>query len=276
MAQSKVLKIGAVEIGNNLPLTLIAGPCVIEDEKSALIAAEKLKKITSDLKIGFIYKSSYDKANRSSLDSFRGLGVRRGLSILQKVKQRFDVPVLSDVHNEMEIPAVSEVLDVIQIPAFLCRQTDILVAAARTGKVVNIKKGQFMAPDDMNSVIKKLTTSGNSRIMVTERGTSFGYHNLVSDFRSLPILAQTGFPVIFDATHSVQLPGAQGDSSGGDRKYVPVLARAAAAVGVAGIFMEVHPDPDSAPCDGPNMLKLKNLPKLLESLIEIDRITKTL
>jgi len=276
MAQSKVLKAGAVKIGNYLPLTLIAGPCVIEDEKSALTAAEKLKKITSDLKIGFIYKSSYDKANRSSLDSFRGLGARRGLSILQKVKQKFDVPVLSDVHNEIEIPAVSEVLDVIQIPAFLCRQTDILVAAARTGKIVNIKKGQFMAPDDMNSVIEKITKSGNNRIMITERGTSFGYHNLVSDFRSLPILAETGCPVIFDATHSVQLPGAKGDSSGGDRKFVPVLARAAAAVGVAGIFMEVHPDPDSAPCDGPNMLKLKNLPKLLESLIEIDRITKTL
>jgi len=276
MAQAKVLKVGAVEIGNNLPFTLIAGPCVIEDEKSALIAAEKLKKITSDLKIGFIYKSSYDKANRSSLDSFRGLGVRRGLSILQKVKQKFDVPVLSDVHNEIEIPAVSEVLDVIQIPAFLCRQTDILVAAARTGKIVNIKKGQFMAPEDMNSVIGKITKSGNNRIMITERGTSFGYNNLVSDFRSLPILAKTGFPVIFDATHSVQLPGAQGDSSGGDRKFVPFLARAAAAVGVAGIFMEVHPDPDSAPCDGPNMLKLKNLSKLLESLIEIDKITKTL
>ncbi len=276
MTQAKVLKIGDVKIGNNLPLTLIAGPCVIEDEKSALVAAEKLKRITSDLKIGFIYKSSYDKANRSSLDSFRGLGVRRGLSILQKVKQKCDVPVLSDVHNEMEIPAVSEVLDVIQIPAFLCRQTDILVAAARTGKIVNIKKGQFMAPDDMNSVIAKITKSGNNRIMITERGTSFGYHNLVSDFRSLPILAQTGYPVIFDATHSVQLPGAKGSSSGGDRKFVPFLARAAAAVGTAGIFMEVHPDPDNAPCDGPNMLKLKDVPRLLEALIEIDKITKKL
>lgn len=272
--QQKVIEIGSIKIGNLLPFTLIAGPCVIEDEKSALSAAEKLRRVTDDLGIGLIYKSSYDKANRSSHKSFRGVGVKRGLSILKKVRQKFDLPVISDVHNEMEMPAAGEVLDVIQIPAFLCRQTDLLEAAARTGKVVNVKKGQFMAPWDMAKVVGKIRAAGNDNVMVTERGTTFGYNNLVSDFRSIQILSEMGVPVIFDATHSVQLPGSKGDSSGGERKFVSSLSRAAAAVGVAGLFMEVHHDPDKAPCDGPTMLPLKNLPKLLADLQAIDKITK--
>ncbi len=275
MAQ-KVIQLGNVKIGHKLPLMLIAGPCVIESEKAALGAAEKLKKITEDLGIALVYKSSYDKANRSSLKSFRGVGIKRGLDILKKVRRKFDVPVISDVHSEVEMPAAGEVLDIIQIPAFLCRQTDILTAAARTGRVVNIKKGQFMAPWDMVHVIEKLQKSGADKLMVTERGTSFGYNNLVTDFRSLQIMAEQGLPVIFDATHSVQLPGAQGKSSGGERKFVPLLCRAAVAVGVAGIFLEVHTDPDKAPCDGPNMLKIKDMPKLLADLCAIDKIAKNL
>ena len=274
--QQKVIEIGSIKIGNQLPFTLIAGPCVIENEKYALSAAEKLKKVTDDLGIGLIYKSSYDKANRSSHKSFRGVGVKRGLDILKKVRQKFGLPVVSDVHNEMEMPAAGEVLDVIQIPAFLCRQTDLLEAAARTGKVVNVKKGQFMAPWDMAKVVEKIRNAGNDNIMVTERGTSFGYNNLVSDFRSIKIISETGVPVIFDATHSVQLPGAKGDSSGGERKFVASLSRAASAVGVAGIFMEVHPDPDNAPCDGDTMLPMKNLPKLLADLKAIDKISKAI
>ena len=274
--QQKVIEIGSIKIGNQIPLTLIAGPCVIEDEKSALSAAEKLKKMTDDLGMGLIYKSSYDKANRTSHKSFRGVGVKRGLGILKKVRQKFDLPVISDVHSEMEMPAAGEVLDVIQIPAFLCRQTDLLEAAARTGKVVNVKKGQFMAPWDMAKVVEKIRNAGNDNVMVTERGTSFGYNNLVSDFRSVKIISDMGVPVIFDATHSVQLPGAKGDSSGGERKFVSILSRAASAVGVAGIFMEVHADPDNAPCDGPTMLLMKNLPKLLADLQAIDKITKGL
>ncbi len=274
--QQKVVKIGSIKIANHLPLVLIAGPCVIEDEKSALNAAEKLKKITDDLGMGLIYKSSYDKANRSSRKSFRGVGVKRGLGILQKVRQKFDLPVISDVHSEMEVPAAGEVLDIIQIPAFLCRQTDLLEAAARTGRPVNVKKGQFMAPWDMASVVEKIKSAGNGDVLVTERGTSFGYNNLVSDFRSVKIISEMGVPVIFDATHSVQLPGAMGDSSGGERKFVSSLSRAAAAVGVAGIFLEVHTDPDKAPCDGPAMLRMKSLPKLLADLQAIDKISKHL
>lgn len=272
----KIIEIGSVRIGNHLPFTLIAGPCVIEDEKSALAAAEKLKKMTEEFGMGLIYKSSYDKANRSSHKSFRGVGVKRGLSVLKKVREKFGLPVLSDVHNEMEMPAAGEILDVIQIPALLCRQTDLLKAAARTGKTVNVKKGQFMAPWDMARVAEKIRAAGNDNVMITERGTSFGYNNLVSDFRSLQILSETGIPVIYDATHSVQLPGAKGTSSGGDRKFVPSLSRAAAAVGVAGIFLEVHSDPDNAPCDGPNMLRIKELPRLLEKLQAIDRVAKNL
>ncbi|MDH5542700.1 MAG: 3-deoxy-8-phosphooctulonate synthase [Nitrospinota bacterium] len=274
MAQQKTVKVGELSIANNLPFTLIAGPCVIEDEKGALSAAEKLKKMTDELKIGFIYKSSYDKGNRSSIESFRGLGMKRGLTILQKVKQKFGIPVLSDIHNEMEIPQAAEVLDIIQIPAYLCRQTDILIAAAKTGRVINVKKGQFLAPGDMGNVVDKVVKSGNDRVLITERGTTFGYNNLVSDFRALPIMAETGYPVIFDATHSVQLPGGQGTSSGGERRFVAPLARAALAVGAAGVFMEVHPDPDNAPCDGPNMLKLKDMPRLLADLLAIDTIAK--
>ena len=272
----KIIEIGSVRIGNHLPFTLIAGPCVIENEKSALAAAEKLKKMTEEFGIGLIYKSSYDKANRSSHKSFRGVGVKRGLSVLKKVREKFGLPVLSDVHSEMEMPAAGEILDVIQIPALLCRQTDLLKAAARTGKTVNVKKGQFMAPWDMARVAEKIRAAGNDKVMITERGASFGYNNLVSDFRSLQILSETGIPVIYDATHSVQLPGAKGTSSGGERKFVPSLSRAAAAVGVAGIFLEVHSDPDNAPCDGPNMLPMKNLPKLLADLQAIDRVAKNL
>jgi 2-dehydro-3-deoxyphosphooctonate aldolase (KDO 8-P synthase) len=274
MGEHRTIKVGKLKIGNHLPFTLIAGPCVIESEKHALSTAEKLVKVTSDLGIGFIYKSSYDKANRSSIKSFRGIGMKRGLSILKKVRDKFDVPVISDVHNEMEIPAAGAVLDVLQIPALLCRQTDILLAAARTGKAVNIKKGQFMAPWDMANVAQKIMSEGNQNIMLTERGTSFGYNNLVNDFRGLVIMAKNGFPVVFDATHSVQLPSKMGESSGGERQYAPPLSRAAVAVGVAGIFLEVHPNPDEAPCDGPNMLAIKQLPELLKDLQAIDSLVK--
>jgi 2-dehydro-3-deoxyphosphooctonate aldolase (KDO 8-P synthase) len=274
MKGQRIVKVGNLRIGNNLPFTLIAGPCVIENEKHALLTAEKLVRMTSDLGIGLVYKSSYDKANRSSIKSFRGVGLKRGLSILKKVRQKFGVPVVSDVHNEMEIPAAGAELDIVQIPAFLCRQTDILLAAARTGKAVNIKKGQFMAPWDMATVAEKVLSSGNDKIMLTERGSTFGYNNLVNDFRGLPIMAKTGFPVIYDATHSVQLPGKMGTSSGGERQYAPALSRAAVAVGVAGVFLEVHQSPDEAPCDGANMLYLKQLPDLLKDLQQIDRIVK--
>lgn len=270
----RVLEIGRVKIGNRLPLTLIAGPCVIESEKHAMAAAEELCRMAEDLKVGLIYKSSYDKANRSSINSFRGIGITAGLAVLRKVRDAYNVPVLSDVHNETEIAAAAETLDVLQIPAFLSRQTDMLVAAAKTGKAVNVKKGQFMAPWEMAKAAEKLLAQGNAKIMLTERGTTFGYNNLVNDFRGLQIMAETGLPVIYDATHSVQLPGAKGDASGGERKYVPVLSRAAVAAGVAGLFMEVHPDPDKAPCDGPNMMKIKDLRPLLEDLVKIDAITK--
>ncbi|MBI5178144.1 MAG: 3-deoxy-8-phosphooctulonate synthase [Nitrospinae bacterium] len=276
MSAQRTVKVRNVTFGNRLPFVLIAGPCVIENEKHAMTTAEKLKRTADDLGIGLVYKSSYDKANRSSLKSFRGIGMKRGLTILKKVRDKFDVPVISDVHSEMEIPSAGEVLDIIQIPAFLCRQTDLLVAAARTGKTVNIKKGQFMAPLDMARVAEKVLHSGNDKIMLTERGTSFGYNNLVNDFRGLQIMEGHGFPVIYDATHSVQLPGAMGEMSGGERQYVPSLSRAAVAVGVAGVFMEVHPDPDKAPCDGPNMLRLKEVPKLLEDLKQIDTLVKRL
>lgn len=272
----RIVEARGVRISNPLPFTLIAGPCVIEDEKSALHAAELLKDITTGLGIGLVYKSSFDKANRSSIKSFRGIGMKEGLRILNKVRDTFDVPVISDVHTEEEIPEAGAVLDFIQIPAFLCRQTDLLIAAAKTGKAVNVKKGQFMAPWDMAKAAEKLTESGNERIMLTERGTTFGYNNLVNDFRGLQIMAQFGFPVVYDATHSVQLPSAKGESSGGERKFVPALSRAAVAIGVAAVFMEVHPNPDVAPCDGPNMLFIKDLPALLKDLQVIDRLVKRL
>lgn len=263
-----------VIIGGNKPFALIAGPCVIESEDSTLAAAERLKKITSDLGIPFIFKSSYDKANRSSVKSYRGPGLREGLRILARCAREFDVPVLSDIHRFEEIGPAAEVLDILQIPAFLCRQTDFVVATARTGKVVNIKKGQFLAPWDIKNAAEKAASTGNENIIITERGVSFGYNNLVADMRSLPIIRDSGYPVVFDATHSVQLPGAGGTASSGDRKFVPHLTRAATAAGIDALFMEVHACPDKALCDGPNMLSLDELPALLEQVKEIDKIVK--
>lgn len=272
----KIVKVGKVNISNELPFTLISGPCQIESESHAMMTAEFLVKLTDKLGIPFIYKSSFDKANRTSLSAQRGVGLEASLSIFEKVKKTFGCPVLTDVHNEHHCKVAAEVVDVLQIPAFLCRQTDLLVAAAKTGRVVNVKKGQFLAPWDMKNVVDKIVQSGNSNVMVTERGASFGYNTLVSDFRSLPIMAeQTGMPVIFDATHSVQQPGGQGKASGGDRRFVETLARAAIAVGVAGVFMESHQDPDNAPSDGPCMVKLNNIEQLLKTLQEFDIITKS-
>ena len=271
---TRAIKIGAVSIGGGAPFALIAGPCVIESEASTLEAAGSLKRITAELGIPFIFKSSYDKANRSSVTSFRGPGIMEGLRILARVKQEFGLPVLSDVHRFEEIGPAGEVLDVIQIPAFLSRQTDLLVAAAKTGRVVNIKKGQFLAPWDIKNAIGKVESAGNTKILITERGVSFGYNNLVVDMRSLPILRSFGYPVVFDATHSVQIPGGAGTASSGDRQFVAPLTRAAVAAGVDAIFMEVHSCPDKALCDGPNMLSLDELPALLRQAQEIDRIVK--
>jgi 2-dehydro-3-deoxyphosphooctonate aldolase (KDO 8-P synthase) len=261
-------------MGGSRPFVLIAGPCVIESEKSAVEAAERLKRITADLGIPFIYKSSYDKANRSSAKSFRGPGLAEGLRVLAKIKKELSLPVLSDVHRFEEIGPAAEVLDVLQIPAFLSRQTDLLIAAAKTGKVVNVKKGQFLAPWDMKNAVEKVTSAGNDRIFLTERGVSFGYNNLVVDMRSLPIMRDLGVPVVFDATHSVQLPGGAGSASSGDRRFVPHLTRAAAAAGIDGLFMETHVCPDKALCDGPNMIGLDDLPALLTQVKEIDEIVK--
>ena len=272
--ENKIVKCGNLSISNNSPFTLIAGPCQLENEKHAISVAEKLKEITEKLKIGFIYKTSFDKGNRTSLDSSRGLGMELGLPILADLRAKFNCPVLTDVHTAEQCNPVAEVVDVLQIPAFLCRQTDLLIAAARTQRVVNVKKGQFLAPWDMKSVAQKIAQTGNEKILLCERGASFGYNTLVSDMRSLSVLSEQGYPVVFDATHSVQQPGGKGDRSGGERQYVPLLARAAVAAGVAAIFIETHEDPDNAPSDGPNMVPLKNLEKLLSSLIAIDRITK--
>jgi 2-dehydro-3-deoxyphosphooctonate aldolase (KDO 8-P synthase) len=266
------LRIGEIEIGGGAPLALIAGPCVIESETLVLETAEALKKISAETEVPLIFKSSYDKANRSSLASFRGPGLEEGLRILQRIRNELRIPVLSDVHREQEVALAAEVLDVLQVPAFLCRQTDFLTAVARAGRPVNVKKGQFMAPWDMGNVIEKIREAGNRQIMLTERGSAFGYNNLVADMRSLPVMRRLGPPVIFDGTHSVQLPGGLGTSSGGQREFVPMLTRAAVAAGVDGIFLEVHPDPDAALCDGPNMLALKDLPDLLKDLKEIHRI----
>jgi 2-dehydro-3-deoxyphosphooctonate aldolase (KDO 8-P synthase) len=284
------VKIGQTMMGGGRPFVLIAGPCVIETESMALAVADEIKQIAGALSIPFIYKSSYDKANRTSIDSARGPGIEKGLAILEKVKQRIGVPVLSDVHTTEEVIRAAEVLDVIQIPAFLCRQTDLLVAAAETGKPVNVKKGQFMAPDDVSGIVQKVRSAGNDSVIITERGASFGYHNLVVDFRSLVImrtelsivkdgartvLAPERHPaVVFDATHSVQLPGAQGASTGGDRRFIQYLALGAAAVGVDGIFMEVHPDPPRAICDATNQFYLRDLPELLGRLCAVDALTK--
>jgi 2-dehydro-3-deoxyphosphooctonate aldolase (KDO 8-P synthase) len=270
-----IVEIGAARLGNTLPLALIAGPCALESRDHALEMASALKDLTAKVGIGFIYKTSFDKANRTSAKSQRGLGLDRALPIFAEIRQKLAVPVLTDVHEAQQCAAVAEVVDVLQIPAFLCRQTDLLVAAAATGRVINIKKGQFLAPWDMANVVAKVTGGGNRNVLVTERGASFGYNTLVSDMRALPILARTtGAPVIFDATHSVQQPGGQGTSSGGEREFVPVLARAAVAVGVAGVFIETHDDPDRAPSDGPTMVPLKQMGGLLVRLIEFDRLAK--
>jgi 2-dehydro-3-deoxyphosphooctonate aldolase (KDO 8-P synthase) len=269
---TRPVTVGPVTIGGGHPLVLIGGPCAIEDEKHALMTAERLAAIAADHGVPFIYKSSYDKANRSSLRGYRGPGLREGLRILRRVKERVGVPVLSDVHQVDEVGPAAEVLDVLQIPAFLCRQTDLVVAAARTGRPVNVKKGQFLAPDDMRNVVAKIVDSGNPNVLLTERGTTFGYHNLVVDMRGLVQMRDLGYPVVFDATHSVQLPGAGGDRSGGERRYVPALARAAVAVGVDALFMEMHEDPDRTLADGrplsdgPNMLRIDDLPALLRQV----------
>ena len=274
------MKLCGFDVGLDRPFFLIAGPCVVESEQLQMDVAGQLKEITASLGIPFIFKSSYDKANRSSGGSFRGPGMDAGLGILAKVKRELGVPVLTDVHTEAEIPAVAEVVDVLQTPAFLCRQTDFIRAVAQSGKPVNIKKGQFLAPHDMKNVIDKARAAAAEKglptdvFMACERGVSFGYNNLVSDMRSLAIMRETGAPVVFDATHSVQLPGGQGTSSGGQREMVPVLARAAVAVGVAGLFMETHPDPANALSDGPNAVPLKHMPELLETLLELDAVTK--
>jgi 2-dehydro-3-deoxyphosphooctonate aldolase (KDO 8-P synthase) len=268
------LKIGSASFAQDAPFALIAGPCLLESRTHALETAQALKEIAARLKIGLVYKSSFDKANRTSARSARGLGLAEALPIFAEIRQSTGLSVITDVHEADQCAAVAEAVDVLQIPAFLCRQTDLLVAAARTGKPVNVKKGQFLAPWDMANVVAKLLNAGNANILVTERGVSFGYNTLVSDMRALPILAETGAPVIFDATHSVQQPGGQGTASGGERRFVPVLARAAVAVGVAGILIETHQDPDRAPSDGPNMLPLASLEPLLKELIEIDRLVK--
>jgi len=274
IAITKTVKIGNVPIGGDHPLALIAGPCVIESERQAMETAEKLKRVTGDSGVPFIFKASYDKANRSSIDSFRGPGLHAGLKILKKIREELDLPVLSDIHKEEEIGPASEVLDVLQIPAFLCRQTDLLAVAAQSGKPVNIKKGQFMAPWDMKNVVHKVEQSGCQKILLTERGFTFGYNNLVADMRSLALLREYGYPVVFDATHSLQLPGGQGTKSGGQRELIPYLTRGAVAVGCDALFMEIHPDPDNALSDGPNMLKLDSLPELLQQIIPIDRLVR--
>jgi 2-dehydro-3-deoxyphosphooctonate aldolase (KDO 8-P synthase) len=271
---SAVVSAGKARFGNDLPFALIAGPCVLESRAHALEIAQALKEIAGRLTLGLVYKSSFDKANRTSAASARGLGLKEALSIFAEIKEATGLAITTDVHEPEQCAAVAEAVDMLQIPAFLCRQTDLLVAAARTGKPVNIKKGQFLAPWDMKHVVAKLVGAGNPNVLVTERGVSFGYNTLVSDMRALPILAETGAPVIFDATHSVQQPGGQGAVSGGERRFVPILARAAVAVGVAGLFIETHQDPDRAPSDGPNMLPLASLEPLLKELIEIDRLTK--
>ncbi|MDB3952515.1 3-deoxy-8-phosphooctulonate synthase [Alphaproteobacteria bacterium] len=274
MVQHKHIRIGNLKIGNDLPLTIIAGPCAMESRQHALDTSHAIKEIADKLGFGFIYKSSFDKANRTSSNSPRGVGLAEALPVFQEIRDQVGCPVLTDIHDAAQCAQVAEAVDVLQIPAFLCRQTDLLEAAGKTGKCINVKKGQFLAPWDMKNVAAKVTGVGNENVMLCERGASFGYNTLVSDMRSLPILAETGFPVVFDATHSVQQPGGQGDRSGGDRKMVPPLARAAVAVGVAAVFMETHEDPDNAPSDGPNMIKLNEFPDLVNVLLDLDRVSK--
>ena len=269
------VSVGNARFGNALPLALIAGPCQLESRAHALEMAAALKEIAGRAGIGLVYKTSFDKANRTSGQAARGIGLEAALPIFAEIRQTLKLPVLTDVHEAAQCARVAEAVDVLQIPAFLCRQTDLLIAAAETGRVVNVKKGQFLAPWDMANVVAKITGAGNANVLVTERGASFGYNTLVSDMRALPVLAATGAPVIFDATHSVQQPGGQGTSSGGQREFVPVLARAAVAVGVAGVFIETHQDPDTAPSDGPNMIPIKELEALLQTLMQFDRIAKS-
>ncbi len=271
---NKSIKCGKLSISNTRPFILIAGPCQLEGEKHALEVAIELKKITENLGIGLIYKTSFDKANRTSLKGKRGAGLEKSLPVFDKIRKDVGIPILTDVHTIEQCSIVSQHVDVLQIPAFLCRQTDLLIAAAKTGKVINVKKGQFLAPWDMVNVTKKIEESGNKNILVTERGASFGYNTLISDMRSLPIMSKNGYPVVFDATHSVQQPGGMGDKTGGQREFVEYLARAAIAVGVAAIFMETHPDPDNAPSDGPNMVPLSKMSSLLNQLVKIDKLIK--
>jgi 2-dehydro-3-deoxyphosphooctonate aldolase (KDO 8-P synthase) len=271
---NSVVAVGKVRFGNALPLTLIAGPCVLESRDHAFEMASALKEIAARLDIGFVYKTSFDKANRTSTKSARGIGLDSALAVFAELRDKLGVPVLTDVHEPEQCARLAAAVDILQIPAFLCRQTDLLVAAAKTGRAVNIKKGQFLAPWDMPNVVEKVTRAGNANVLVTERGVSFGYNTLVSDMRALPVLARTGAPVIFDATHSVQQPGGKGASSGGEREFVPVLARAAIAVGVAGVFIETHQDPDKAPSDGPNMMPLNVMEPLLQRLMQFDALAK--
>ena len=272
----KIIDLKDIRIGNELPMTLIAGPCQLETEEHAVMIASTLKKICGEEKINFVFKASFDKANRTSVNGTRGVGLSKGLQMLSTVKEKIGCAVLTDIHNPDQCKEVSDIADILQIPAFLCRQTDIILAASKTNKVINIKKGQFLAPWDMEKVLEKALSTGNQKIMLCERGSSFGYNTLVTDFRSLPIMKNTGQPVIMDATHSVQIPGGKGDSSGGQREYAPIMATAAAAIGVAGIFIETHQDPDNAPSDGANMVRLDNMAQIVKTLKEFDKLSKCL
>ncbi len=276
MSNSSVIKIGDIPVGGNNPLTFILGPCQLENRDHAMFMAEKITKLCAPSSSSFIFKSSFDKANRSSIASARGVGIEEGLRILEEIKLTFNCPVITDIHTVSQCVTASEVVDVLQIPAFLSRQTDLLIAAGETGKPINVKKGQFLAPWEMTNVAEKIASTGNKKILLCERGTSFGYNTLVNDFRGLEIMAETGYPVVFDATHSVQQPGGRGNSSGGERKFVAALARAACAVGVAAVFIETHQEPDNAPCDGPNMIDLADLQKLVEKLRVIDELSKAI
>ena len=274
MSDSNVINIGDIPVGGDNPLTFILGPCQLENRDHAMFMAEKITKLCAPSSSNFIFKSSFDKANRSSIASARGVGIEEGLRILEEIKLTFNCPVITDIHTVSQCVTASEVVDVLQIPAFLSRQTDLLIAAGETGKPINVKKGQFLAPWEMTNVAEKIASTGNKKILLCERGTSFGYNTLVNDFRGLEIMAETGYPVIFDATHSVQQPGGRGNSSGGERKFVAALARAACAVGVAAVFIETHQEPDNAPCDGPNMIDVADLQKLIEKLRVIDELNK--
>ena len=276
MSGSNIIKIGDIPIGGGNPLAFILGPCQLENRDHAMFMAEKISKVCSPSSSNFIFKSSFDKANRSSITSARGVGIEEGLKILEEVKLTFNCPVITDIHSISQCASAAEVVDVLQIPAFLSRQTDLLLAAGETGKPVNVKKGQFLAPWEMTNVAEKIASTGNKKILLCERGTSFGYNTLVNDFRGLEIMAETGYPIVFDATHSVQQPGGRGNSSGGERKFVATLARAACAVGISAVFIETHQDPDNAPCDGPNMIDVADLQKLIEKLRVIDELSKAI